>query len=65
MHDFMVLLQKIDEVQPAERALAFLENITDSVFYLDYLADKYQDGFDRVITALEVAKERFEDIKKK
>jgi hypothetical protein len=52
-------------VAQAKRVLAFLEGIQEKVFDLDYLADKYQGGVDRVILALEVAKERFEDIKKK
>ena len=52
-------------MQRAERALDFLENIKESVFHMNYLADSYQDGYDRVMAALEATKEKFEDMMKR
>ena len=56
--------QKLSEVAAAERVLAALENIKDGVFDLNYLADEYLDGVDRIMGSFEVAKERFEKLKK-
>ena len=58
-----MILQKAEEINLANKTLFFLGNIEEAVFNMTYLADKYQDDFDRVIAALEVAKERFEDLK--
>ena len=52
-------------MEVARRILVLLENITQDVFDLNYLADKYEEGFGRLSSALEVSKERFENMMKK
>ena len=60
----LICIQKVTEKVAAEKALEKLEVVKEKVFELNYLADEYLDGFDRVMNSLEIAKERYEELRK-